>query len=297
MKDSRDICLIGVDGGGTSCRVALLCGQLRCEVTLGRANATTDRLAAIATVQSGIDQVISGAGINAETLASSYAHVALAGVLLDEDAQEVAAGLRLARVTVSDDRVSTVAGALGAHTGVVAGIGTGSFLARQSGGKIQFIGGWGLALGDEASGAWLGKGLLTATLHSVDGLGQSSEMTVECLRRFGNAAKIVAFANTAEPGDIAELAPCVVAAAKNGDVVGEMLMQRGADYIANGVKQLGWASGETVCLTGGVAAAYTPWLPRDLVANIRSARGSALDGALQLAADAADKAIAQEHFA
>lgn len=293
MEDSHNTCMIGVDGGGTSCRVALLFGQQRVEVTLGQANATTDRQAAIVTVQSGIDQVVSKAGIDAATLANSHAHVALAGVLRDEDAQVIASGLKLKQVTVSDDRVSTIIGALESEVGAVVGIGTGSFLARQSGRQIQFIGGWGLALGDEASGAWLGKGLLGATLHSVDGLVQSSGLTLECLRRFEDAAEIVAFANTAAPADIAELAPDVVAAAENGDVVGRMLMQQGADYIANGLKQLGRTPDEMICLTGGVAPAYASWLPADLVSCVRTAKGTALDGALKLAAMNAAKVRTQ----
>jgi glucosamine kinase len=297
MEDSHNTCLIGVDGGGTSCRVALLFGRQRVEVILGQANATTDRLTAIATVQSGIDQVVNMAGIDAANLANCHAHVALAGVLRDEDAQEVASGLKLDRVTVSDDRVSTVIGALEDAAGAVASIGTGSFLARQSGTQIQFIGGWGLALGDEASGAWLGNGLLAATLHSVDGLAQSSGLTIECMRRFGDAARIVAFASAAAPADIAELAPDVVAAAESGDVVGKVLMQQGAAYIANGLKQLGWSADELVCLTGGVAPAYASWLPADMAACIRTAKGTALDGALKLAAKEAAKVRTQRQTA
>lgn len=293
MEDSQQTCIIGVDGGGTSCRVALLYGQQRFEVVLGQANATTNLLAAVATVQNGIDQVVSraeiSADIRAEDMANCQTHVALAGVLQESDAQEIATRLRVSRVKVSDDRVSTVVGALGDDTGVVAGIGTGSFLARQSGKQMQFVGGWGLLIGDEASGAWLGKGLLAATLHSVDGVGPSSELTMSCLRRFGDATKIVSFAGSAAPSDFAELAPEVAAAAKNGDEVGSVLMQQGADYIVHGLKQLGWLPDELVCLTGGVAPAYKPWLPADLVSCIRAAKGTALDGALKLASKEAAK--------
>ncbi|MBV1896779.1 MAG: ATPase [Rhodobacteraceae bacterium] len=293
MKNSLQTCIIGVDGGGTSCRVALLYRQQRFEVVLGQANATTNLLAAVATVQSGIDQLVSRAKVSPEDRASCQAHVALAGVLQDKDAQEIAARLTITRVRVSDDRVSTVVGALGDDTGVVVGIGTGSFLARQSGTQMQFVGGWGLHIGDEASGAWLGKGLLAATLHSVDGIGSSSELTNGCLRRFGDANKIVSFASSATPSDFSEFAPDVAAAAGNGDEVGKALMMQGADYITHGLKQLGWVPDEPICLTGGVAPAYTSWLPADMVSCIRAAKGTALDGALKLASKAAAKVKAQ----
>lgn len=291
MDDSHATCLIGVDGGGTSCRVALLHGRARHVVTLGPANAATDRSGAIRTVQRGIDQLVQEAGIAGDVLGRCRAHVALAGVMHAADAKAVAEGLNLQHVTVSDDRVAAVVGALqgdaGVDSGAVAGIGTGSFLARQSGGQMKFIGGWGLVLGDEASGAWLGRGLLSAVLQALDGLGPSSGLTHACLRRFGDAAGIVAFAGAADPGEFAGLAPEVAAAALTGDPVAQILMRRGADYIAGGLRQLGWRAGEPACLVGGAADAYAPWLPADLVASLRAPLGSALDGALQMAGAAA----------
>jgi glucosamine kinase len=284
MRDSNKTGLIGADGGGTSCRVALVIGGQRYEVTLGCANAATDRAGAIAVVRGGIDQVAVQAGIDANTLAACRAHVALAGIMSDADAQAVAAGLRLTHVTVSDDRVSTVIGALGLENGSVAGIGTGSFLARQTNGHIQFSGGWGLALGDEASAAWLGKELLSATLRSVDRMEPTSDLTEEILRRFGAAAGIVSFAATANPRDIAALAPLVTKAAQEDDLVAQGLMQAGATYIENGLRALGWSRGETICLTGGLGASYLPWLASDLAASVCDPKGSALDGALALAA-------------
>ena len=284
MGDPENSWLIGVDGGGTACRVALVCAGRRYEATLGAANVTTDPPGAMTTVRRGIAEVCSKAGIGVDRLALTRAHVALAGVMSKADQQAVAVGLDLARVTVSDDRVSTVAGALGGADGVVAGIGTGSFLARQTDRQMRFVGGWGHELGDEASGAWLGRGLLAATLRAVDGLADGSDLSGATLDRFGTAAGIVSFAATASAREFAELAPSVVLAARQGDALAQALMRQGADYILRGLRVLGWTRDMPVCLTGGLGASYEPWLAGDLRAAVRDPKGSALDGALQLAA-------------
>lgn len=289
MDEQPNTCLIGVDGGGTTCRVALVWAGRRHEVRLGPANARTDRAGAIATVRAGIRQVTALARIGAGQPVRT--HVALAGIMSAADERAVARGLGLdhvtahvtAHVTVSDDQVSTVAGALSGADGAVAGIGTGSFLARRSGGRLAFVGGWGLELGDEASGAWLGRGLLAATLHVADGLMPGTDLTETIRARFGTAPDIVAFAARAGPGDFAELAPLIVAAAADGDGVAQGLMRDGAGYIGRGLAALGRNAGEPVCLSGGLGPAYAPWLADELRASLCPPRGSALDGALWLA--------------
>lgn len=292
MKTSEDTCLIGVDGGGTSCRVALVWGTKRFDARLGAANAATDRAGAIAMVGQAIAQVVRQAGLDPDRLARARVHVALAGIMDGADRRDVAVGLgkRLARaaVTVSDDRVSTLTGALGDGDGMVAGIGTGSFLAAQSGGRMRFVGGWGPVLGDEASGAWLGRGLLSASLRVADGLEQASELTEATRQRYGTPADIVEFGASASPGVFAALAPLVVAAAGAGDPVARGLMQGGAGYILRGLRVLGWTAGVRVCLTGGLGAPYRPWLADQLVADLYPPKGSALDGALHLAARAGE---------
>jgi len=63
MEKTDNTCLIGVDGGGTACRLALTWAGQRHEITLGAANAATDRVGAIATVRAGIQQLAERAEI------------------------------------------------------------------------------------------------------------------------------------------------------------------------------------------------------------------------------------------
>jgi glucosamine kinase len=273
--DGRDI-LIGIDGGGSTCRFALLCGGERVEVTRGPANVHSDRDGAIRTLREGLAAL---SGMCGADLAEARLHAGLAGVLTGEDAGAVAGALAVRRSRVTDDRPTTMRGALGARDGTVAAIGTGSFFGRQAGGRQRFIGGWGYRLGDEASGAWLGRALLSAVLHAEDGLRPPSPLSQAVLARLGGTAGIVAFAKGASPGEMAALAAEVLGRADDPTAAG--LLREGADWVLLAIRTLGWTPGERLCLLGGVGAHYAPLLG----AETAPPEGTALDGALALAAE------------
>lgn len=285
MDASKSPCLIAVDGGGTSCRVAVLCDGVRTEISTGAANVATDWNEAISTIDGAITAIAGKVGLPMGRLRSCPAYLGLAGVMNQQDGRAVAAALSLTNAVVADDRIATITGALGAGDGVVAGIGTGSFLGRQHGGRVHLIGGYGLGLGDDASGAWLGRALLARVLHVVDGLAGASPLTTQTLANFdGLANNLSAFSTNAAPRDYGRFAPDIVRAARNGDAIATELMQSGAAYIMCGARALGWRPGERLCLTGGVGPHYQPYLAPEMADCIAPPKGSTLDGALQLAA-------------
>lgn len=282
MTQTPDL-IIGIDGGGTSCRAALLFAGRRIEMRGGPANAMRfdEAMATIAGLLSGL---ATQAGLPPGALAAARAHVGLAGVMTPDMAARVASALPMRDVTVTDDQPTTIAGALGAGTGAVAAIGTGSFVGRQSGAGIRVLGGWGLPIGDQASGARLGRRLLEEVMLAIDGLRPHSGLTRAVLADHGGTgAGIVFFSATATAADFATLAPRIVAAAEAGDAVAAALMAEGAGYIAACLTALGHAAGESLCLMGGVGPAYARWLPPDMASGLRAPQGSALDGALILA--------------
>lgn len=282
MNESHADRLIGIDGGGSSCRFALLDGDARIEVTLGAANAFSDRPGTIATLRDGIAALAARAGLGAEDIAAARLHAGLAGIMTPADAAEVAAALPVRAARVTDDRPTSLRGALGGADGTLAAIGTGSFFGRQAGGRTSFLGGWGFRLGDEASGAWMGRALLAATLHAVDGIRPRTALLDATLAGFGgDPAKIVTAAQGFAPRDFAALAARVVEAGLEGDPTADTLMREGADWILKAAAALGWRPGEALCLTGGLGPHYARVLGVDVIAPC----GSALDGALALAAD------------
>lgn len=275
---------LGIDGGGTSCRTALLwCGK-RYEQRSGSANVTSDLQATVAAITEGLQAVARQAGIDAETLCRLPAHLGLAGATTPMICDQIASALPLRCATVSDDQVTTLVGALGMWDGAVASLGTGSFLARQYQGKRQFLGGHGLHLGDEASGAWLGRAILARVLHSHDGLVAGAALTDEIFAEFGNVAGAVSlFASRATPAAFGQFAPRVAAAAQAGDAAAVALMQAGASYIEAGLTALKWQPGEPVCLMGSLGPQYRGFLPDTVADCLQTPKGTALDGALALA--------------
>lgn len=283
--------LIAIDGGGTKCRFAMATPDGRVEVTLGSANAFSDRQKALRTLNEGLQALAEKAQVPRAHLAEIPTYAGLAGVTDAIAASEVARSLPSRIVEVEDDRRSAVVGALGARNGSVIGVGTGSFLARQADGQTQFIGGYGALIGDQASGNWLGVQLLQRVLLAMDGVEPHSALTRKISAEYDDdPMQIVAFVGQANPSDFAGLAPGIVAAAAGGDPVAQDLMQGGADYLAQGLRALGHADGSPICMIGGVAPHYADYLPPHMQACLTEAKGAPLDGALILARHLAERA-------
>jgi glucosamine kinase len=215
-----------------------------------------------------------------ESLADVRAHLGLAGVIGTSVSEAVGARLPFERAVVSDDRPTAMAGALGSRDGAVIAVGTGSFVGRVTQGEMRFVGGHGFFIGDQASGAWLGRRLLQEVVLAEDGLRAASDLSREMVARFGGAAEMARFAAGAEPEDFAGLARDVAAAA--GDPIAVALMQEGADYLERALVGLGFGEGEALCLIGGLGPRYEAALAARF-GGVVAARGSALDGAVILA--------------
>ena len=285
MSESDSTGLIAVDGGGTNCRISLVIDDRRTDIRTGSTNVSTDLGAAIETIRQGLEVIAIKAGIAMTEIVGYPAYVGLSGLMGATMAQRVAQDLPLTNVVVENDQKTAVIGALGTCDGAVAGIGTGSFLARQSQDVIQFVGGYGFQLGDEASGAALGQALLKRVLLVKDGLETGSALTKMVFAEFDDDVNnIVTFGQTAIPQSYARYAPQVVEAANLDDRIGLALMRAGADYIEHAITTLGWRAGEAICLMGGLAPHYQPYLSPAIAAAVIPPKNNALDGALVLAA-------------
>ncbi|MBV7394777.1 BadF/BadG/BcrA/BcrD ATPase family protein [Mameliella sediminis] len=287
MSEMDEFLVMGVDGGGSGCRavIARRDGPVLGHGRAGPANATTDPELAIANARAAIEAAVLAAGL---TTGPQVAHLGLAGALTADVQARIADGCGVPRATVSDDLETALAGALGAGDGILVSVGTGSVLAGRKGGAVSRIGGWGLQVSDQASGAWLGRCLMERVLLCHDGLLPHSELTRAVLDEFtGGALGIVAFASHAAPGDFAALAPRIVSAA-GADLHAGAILGEGADYLSQAIRALDGGAGLPICLTGGLGPAYAPLLG-DLSRRIVPAKGTALDGALQLARAAAER--------
>ncbi len=270
MTDSRP--LFAVDGGGTSCRAALVVDGRRHEAAGGPANAASDFAGAVAALRALLSGLARDAGIGWAELAAGRGYLGLAGIMSPGDGDRLAQALDLPRARVADDQEAHVTGALGGQDGAVCAVGTGSFLGRQHGGAIRRIGGWGFLLGDQASGAWLGRRMLEQAWLARDGLTLRTPLLTQALT--GDWAD-PAHQFRARPADFAALAPRIAA---SPDPAARALMAEGAAYLTAGLTALGWTVAEPLCLTGGLGPAYAALLPASV-----PPKGTALDGGLILA--------------
>ncbi|PVB60595.1 BadF/BadG/BcrA/BcrD ATPase family protein [Labrenzia sp. 011] len=275
---------IGIDGGGTHCRFALTTPGGRHECVLGSANVHTDFKGTMEVLKAGLNELADAAGLPRERLGAVPSYAGLAGVTDETAADEIRHALQMDCLIVADDRPSAVAGALDRADGTVAGVGTGSFLARQFAEEVTLLGGYGADLGDEASGCWLGKQLLVRLLHCRDGLKPDSPLISEIWSEFDNrVSAVLKYAREATPSGFAGLAPRLVDAAQSGDPNGLELMKLGAAYIEKCLSALGRPEGESICLIGGLGKHYAGYLSGQVAACLSEPKGTALDGALLLA--------------
>ncbi|WP_284163340.1 BadF/BadG/BcrA/BcrD ATPase family protein [Frigidibacter sp. SD6-1] len=285
---------IGVDGGGSGCRAALVdpASGTRRIAAGGPANVTSDFDGGIATI-AGLLSDLKGPTSTGADATGVTIWLGLAGVTGPAMAERVEAALCRhfpgARIRASGDQEAMLAGALGLGEGTLIGVGTGSFVVRRAEGQVRHLGGRGLVLGDQASGGWLGLRLLQEVMLVLDGLRPASPFADDILSRHGrDPGRLIAFARGAVPADLARLAPEVVAAAEAGDQLGRELLMAGVDYLTRALEVIGWRAGERLCLSGGLGEVYARHLPAKIGRWIVPAEGTALDGALLLAATVAE---------
>ncbi|MFZ2006170.1 MAG: BadF/BadG/BcrA/BcrD ATPase family protein [Stellaceae bacterium] len=290
MMTSGDL-FLGVDGGGTRCRarLALGSGAVLGEGEAGPANLHLGFLEAFAAVLDGTRQCLRGASLPLAALERTTACLALAGA--SEPAERARASrhpLPFHRTIIATDAEAACIGAHPDGDGGVIVIGTGSIGWAIVDGLAYRIGGWGLQLSDEGSGAWLGREVLRRVLWAHDARLAWSPLLTEIFARFGHDPHaIIRWTATAKPADYGSLAPLVVALAEHGDEVGGELMRIAAGYIDALAARLVAIGATRIALTGGLAAAIEPHLAAVTRRHLVAPRGDALTGALQIAAGAA----------
>lgn len=163
---------MGVDGGGSTLRVALVDAELHvlAQVERGAANPNTiGKQASAALIQSAMGETLAAAGKNAAAVTAVALGVAGAAHLQAWLYETVLAALPYSRIVTSTDFEIALVGARGERLGVLVLAGTGSvaFGVNHAGDKVQ-VGGWGYLLGDEGSGYWIGLQALKALVHHAD---------------------------------------------------------------------------------------------------------------------------------
>jgi N-acetylglucosamine-6-phosphate deacetylase len=173
----------------------------------GSANVHTDPDGAILVIRDLVAQTLAEARGLAGGDADTFAVLGIAGAVETGAGPRIAAALDLPRVDVVGDVDLALSGAFEGEDGIIAALGTGSVFARQIGGQMRRLGGYGFQLGDEASGAWIAREAMRRTLHARDGLVPEGPVTAEIWAHFGDVGAMMIFARDARPAEFARSRP------------------------------------------------------------------------------------------
>ncbi|AYG59646.1 BadF/BadG/BcrA/BcrD ATPase family protein [Rhizobium jaguaris] len=278
---------IGIDGGGTSCRAAVTdrMGRVLGTGKAGAANILSDLENSLINIVASARQALEDAALDPELAYKLPAVVGTAGANVGDYGKRIEKALPFANGRVVTDAMIALQGALGDADGIIGAFGTGSVYNARRNGNIWGIGGWGFVVGDQASGARLGRDLLERSLLAHDRVCPPSSLTEKIMAEFsGDPERVVEFAHVSKPKDFARYAPIVFEYAERDDVIAVGIVKTAVNAIAESLDALLWPECPSICLLGGLSKAYYPWLDARHKALLTEPKGDVLRGAVELAA-------------
>ncbi|MCQ8849767.1 ATPase [Alteromonas stellipolaris] len=307
---------IGVDGGGTHCRVQLEDehGNVLSHADAGSANIMTNAAAAMQSIIDASEKAISAIKPISEknkptnpAIKLNQIHLAagLAGANIPSALKQfLSLHHPFKSVTVISDLHAACLGAHNGYAGALIICGTGSAATVFTGAgtgtgtnsyHFKDKGGYGLTISDNASGGWLG---LEAVKHSLlvfdELIPQSllSSLVCESLA-VSDPQELVTKVAGFKGKEFGALAPSVVAAYEKGCAAAGALIQQGASYL-NDVGQTLTCKAPNektftnnqdlpLCLVGGLSHVYQPLLSADLQTRLVEPKSSPQAGVIQYA--------------
>jgi N-acetylglucosamine kinase-like BadF-type ATPase len=244
-KDRR-VLWLGVDGGGTNTRAALVDaeGVVRGEGRAEAANFHRVGLStAVANIVQAVDEACAEAGIGRAEIVGACCGLAGVGNAKHRRQMHDALGeaLGIGDLKVETDARVALAGATDLGPGVVIIAGTGSIAyGVNERGEFARAGGWGPAMGDEGSGYYIGRRALEAVVSAWDHRSPATSMTEPVCRHFGVGSPPELPAAIYEAPqrvmrEIAQLAKIVVREARSGDEAARAILTDAGIELARAV--------------------------------------------------------------
>ena len=221
---------LGIDGGGSTLRIAVVDSQLAPLFTLTESSANPNLIGpdtARGLIRRGIGEALSRADLQPSDIRAAGIGVAGASSAHSREwlLQTVAPALPDSLLIPSSDLEIALVGALAQRCGILLLSGTGSAVygVSPSGKRLQ-IGGWGYLLGDEGSSYWIGRQLLRHLISHYDAGPPAAPDALSslCLRSLGmrQPRELIAWlyrADRAPAARIASLARIALDAAIDGN--------------------------------------------------------------------------------
>lgn len=275
--------LMGVDAGGSTCRVRIetVDGRIVGNGKSGPATLRLGGVAAAASIADATRRAIEEGGLPANTISELKVCIGIASSERPGSIDELKAALiqhgMQDVIAVSDGHIACV----GAHKGEDGGIiiiGTGSIGYGLVGGEVRRVGGHGFPASDEGSGAFIGLHASRLALAAADGLIPSSDFTDRIYSAMGGSvAEVAHWLARAHATDYAALAPLAV---NSGCPQAEQLLTLAGSHIGQFVMGLVKKGVDKIALIGGLAPIIEVHLPTDARSHIVDAQAGPIDGAL-----------------
>lgn len=235
---------IGIDGGGT-CTRAVIANPAGVVLGTGRAGSSNYHGVGIEHAAESIGEAISLA--RAEARVSGYAagaFLGIAGVRTVDDHRAFKKPLALLGLVEKADRLVldhdlriALAGGRSSASGIVVVAGTGAAAyGRDESGGTAIAGGCGWLLDDQGGGTWIALQALRAVMEASDGRIAATKLEpalfAELNVRSPREAMVWAQRSDLPRGQLAALAPVVLAAAADGDAAAQAIVEEGAHQLA-----------------------------------------------------------------
>jgi len=240
------ILIVGVDGGGSKTKAIVADEHGRelatatgpgSAVRPGEASHSADVIAQV------VREALAACEREGETPAVLCAGLAGAG----REGERMAVREALVRLEVADhvmvepDAQIALEDAFADGPGILIVSGTGSScFGRSPAGSFARCGGWGPNIGDEGSGAWIGKKALSVVTAAVDGREPDTTLLPAVLTalELEDSDGLIPWAAHATPAALARLASTVITVAATGDQRANTILAMAAEELVTHVRAL-----------------------------------------------------------
>ncbi len=261
---SKETYFIGIDGGGSRCRVHLedQDGNLLATAQSGPANIMRNADIAEASILDAVKQAIDAAPQKIEPQQIVLC-AGLAGANIDTAQRAfVAREWPFKAVYVVSDLHAACAGAHAGKKGAVIVCGTGSSATQYANGRFTDFGGHGFPIGDKASGAWLGLQAVKHTLLGFDNLAPKDALFESVSAHFeaSHSQDIVLACAQFNSNDYAAIVPVLLPLYHSKNDVVVNLFNTGLQYLQALADETLCQQDMNLCLIGGLTELYGPLL-------------------------------------
>jgi len=287
MMETEKYLWLGIDAGGTYCRVRLEndAGELLATGKAATGHPVHGMDVVAQNVLKATDMALRDAGLAAGNYDNIIAAGGYAGAHLHRFASLVENWMSpFVAHYVTTDLHTACYGGLDGNDGGVMIMGTGFSAMANVQGKSHFIGGQGFLLGDIACGGWIGLQAVRYALAFRDGMRPPSsivKLVEDTYQAWG--AELADKMIVAQPNEFARCSKGVFTAASAGDEQALAIVKQAARDAQEVVEKLVDLGCEQVAVCGSVGQRLRDYLPAQIERHLIAPKGSAEQGAIWFA--------------